>query len=170
MSRERLLETRRSVTHKGVIFAKEEVCPGCGAVVAGGRVKFFFTVGFYPDGRPGELFLHMDQAGSTLDGMADAFGTAVSMLLQHGVTLEELVKKFGYLRFEPAGMTKDPEIRTARSVVDYVVRWMAGNVGGQESGIRGQESGEREKEFEQNLLRSESYEGQEVAKDTKGEG
>jgi ribonucleoside-diphosphate reductase alpha chain len=112
MDREKLPDTRKSVTHKAVILAE------------GSRVKFFFTVGFYPDGRPGELFLHMDEGGSTLDGFADAWSIAVSLCLQSGVSLETLVNKFSFQEFEPKGMTDCPEVQVARSVVDYVVRWM----------------------------------------------
>jgi len=139
--RERLSDTRRSVTHKAVIYAKPEICPHCTETITDGRVKFFFTVGFYPDGHPGELFLHMDEAGSTLDGLCDAFGTAVSMLLQHGVTLDELAKKFAYQAFEPAGRTEDANVRMARSVVDYVVRWMVGYFG--QTGVRGRSQEDR---------------------------
>jgi len=112
MARERLPATRKSVTHK-VTFHTEA-----------GVVKFFFTVGFYKNGRPGELFLHMDEGGSTLDGFADAWSIAVSMCLQSGVALENLVEKFSFQDFEPKGFTDNPEIRSARSVVDYVIRWV----------------------------------------------
>lgn len=113
--KEKLPDTRRSLTRKATINGEA------------GRVKFFFTVGLYENGLPGELFLHMDESGSTLDGFADAWSIAISLCLQHGVTLETLVKKFSYQEFEPKGMTNDKEIHTARSVVDYVVRWMEKN-------------------------------------------
>ncbi|MDD8011878.1 MAG: hypothetical protein PHX05_00170 [Acidobacteriota bacterium] len=113
-TRERLPDTRPSITHKAVIRAAAPF----------GRVKFFFTVGFYPDGRPAELFLHMDESGSTLDGFADSWSIAISIALQRGESLESLVKKFGYQEFEPKGITEDQEIPFARSVVDYVMRWM----------------------------------------------
>ncbi len=112
MAREKLPTDRVSVTHKVVVHAET------------GRVKFFFTVGFYADGRPGELFMHMDSPGSTLDGMADAWSTTVSLYLQNGGDLKALARKLEYHKFEPAGMTDNPEIRNAHSVVDYVVRWM----------------------------------------------
>lgn len=122
--RERLPTTRRGVTHKGVIHAQPELCPHCKGIVHEGRVKFFLTVGLYPDGRPGEVFLHMDAAGSTLDGFASMWSTALSMCLQAGIPLETLVKKFSYQEFEPQGMTENDGIRTARSIVDYVIRYL----------------------------------------------
>jgi ribonucleoside-diphosphate reductase alpha chain len=91
-------------------------------------------VGFYPDGRIGEVFLEFDQAGSLLDGWADSWSTAVSMLLQHGETVETLVNKFGRQRFDPQGMTENPEIPFASSVVDYVVRWMEMEIGKPDAG------------------------------------
>ncbi|MDD8013998.1 MAG: hypothetical protein PHX05_11025 [Acidobacteriota bacterium] len=112
--RERLPNTRRGVTHKAVILAGEPA----------GRVKFFFTVGCYADGRPAELFLHMDESGSTLDGFADAWSIAISLCLQSGIPLKKIVEKFSWQEFEPKGRTENAEIRVARSVVDYVVRWM----------------------------------------------
>jgi ribonucleoside-diphosphate reductase alpha chain len=110
--RERLKDTRRSVTHKAVIYAD------------GQRVKFFFTVGFYEDGRPGEIFMHMDESGSTLDGFADAWATALSLLLQRGEAWENVERKFSYQEFDPQGMSEDPWVHRARSVIDYVVRWI----------------------------------------------
>lgn len=112
MGRERLPETRESITHRATIHS------------ADGKVKFFVTVGLFPDGRPGELFLTCDASGSTLDGFADSWALAVSLCLQAGVPLETLVEKFSFVQFEPSGMTDDPAVRHARSVVDYVMRWM----------------------------------------------
>ena len=116
--RERLGEVRRGWTHRGVIFSQEH-----------GRVKFFLTVNCYPDGRVGEVFITCDASGSTLDGFCDAWSTAISMLLQHGETVEDLVRKFGFAEFEPKGRTECREIGFARSVPDYVMRWiqMRGN-------------------------------------------
>jgi len=88
------------------------------------RLKFYLTVGLYDDGRPGELFLHMDESGSTLDGMANIIGICVSLCLQEGVPLERLVEKLAWQEFEPKGLTENPKINFAKSVVDYVVRWM----------------------------------------------
>ncbi|MBN2579557.1 MAG: vitamin B12-dependent ribonucleotide reductase [Pirellulales bacterium] len=106
--RERLPDTRPSITHKFSVSGHEG----------------YITVGLYPDGRPGELFITMAKEGSTIGGLMDSFGTAVSMSLQYGVPLEVYVKKFSHSRFEPMGFTKNPEIRIAKSIVDYIFRWM----------------------------------------------
>ncbi len=119
--RKRLPDTRKSLTHKAVIRS------------GGDRVKFFITVGLYEDGRPGEIFLTFDQAGSTLDGWADAWATAVSICLQHGETIDNLVKKFSWQRFDPQGMTENEDIPIANSVVDYVMRWIK-NIFDEETG------------------------------------
>ena len=84
----------------------------------------YITVGLYPDGRPGELFITMAKEGSTIGGLMDAFGTAVSMSLQYGVPLEDYVRKFTHIRFEPQGYTKNPDIRIAKSLIDYIFRWL----------------------------------------------
>jgi len=112
-----LADTRKSLTHKAVIRAN---------TVDGRleRVKFFFTVGIGDDGRPMELFMHMDESGSTLDGFADSFSILFSLCLQAGVPLTKLVDKLAFQDFEPKGLTDNPQIRIARSVVDYVVRWI----------------------------------------------
>jgi ribonucleoside-diphosphate reductase alpha chain len=107
--RERLPDTRRSITHKFSVSGHEG----------------YITVGLYPDGRPGELFVTMAKEGSTIGGLMDCFGTAVSMSLQYGVPLERYVNKFSYTRFEPMGFTKNPDIRMAKSLVDYIFRWLA---------------------------------------------
>ncbi|MBN2474956.1 MAG: vitamin B12-dependent ribonucleotide reductase [Pirellulales bacterium] len=106
--RERLPDTRRSITHKFSISGHEG----------------YITVGLYPDGRPGELFITMAKEGSTIGGLMDCFGTAVSMSLQYGVPLEVYVNKFSHTRFEPMGFTKNPDIRIAKSIVDYIFRWL----------------------------------------------
>ncbi len=106
--RERLPDTRQSVTHKFSIVGHEG----------------YITVGLYPDGRPGELFITMAKEGSTIGGLMDCFGTAVSMSLQYGVPLEVYVNKFSHTRFEPMGHTKNPDIRIAKSIVDYIFRWL----------------------------------------------
>ncbi len=106
--RERLPDTRHSITHKFNISGHEG----------------YITVGLYPDGRPGELFIIMAKEGSTIGGLMDCFGTAVSMSLQYGVPLEVYVNKFSHTRFEPMGYTKHPEIRIAKSIVDYIFRWL----------------------------------------------
>jgi ribonucleoside-diphosphate reductase alpha chain len=106
--RERLQDTRQSITHKFSIAGHEG----------------YITVGLYPDGRPGELFITMAKEGSTIGGLMDCFGTAVSMSLQYGVPLEVYVNKFSHTRFEPMGHTKNPDIRIAKSIVDYIFRWL----------------------------------------------
>src|SRR6185503_19823417 len=83
------------------------------------------TVGMYEDGKPGEIFLVMAKEGSTISGLMDAFATAISLALQYGVPLETLVEKFSHVRFEPSGFTKNPEIPMAKSITDYIFRWMA---------------------------------------------
>src|SRR5216117_2012423 len=107
--RHRMPDTRNSLTHKFEIAGHEG----------------YITVGLYEDGQPGELFLTMAKEGSTISGFADAFAQAISYALQYGVPLQDLVDKFSHVRFEPAGMTKNPDIRFAKSIVDYIFRWMA---------------------------------------------
>ncbi len=108
-SRRRLADERRSITHKFEVGGHEG----------------YVTVGIYKDGTPGEIFIVMAKEGSTISGFADAFAQAISYALQYGVPLEMLVNKFCHQRFEPAGMTRNPKIRMAKSIVDYIVRWMA---------------------------------------------
>ena len=79
----------------------------------------------YEDGKPGEIFLVMAKEGSTISGFMDAFAQAISFALQYGVPLQVLVEKFSHARFEPSGLTKNPEIRFAKSIIDYIFRWMA---------------------------------------------
>lgn len=81
-------------------------------------------VGLYEDGSIGEVFIKMSKSGSTMSGMMDSFATAVSIALQYGVPLDVLAEKFVDASFEPAGITHDRDIPTARSVVDYVFRWL----------------------------------------------
>ncbi len=85
----------------------------------------YVTVGLYPDGRVGEIFFRVTKEGSTVNGLMDSLGLSMSMALQHGVPLKDLVRKLAHLRFEPAGMTNNPKIRFARSIPDYVARWLA---------------------------------------------
>ena len=106
--RERLPDTRQSITHKFSVAGHEG----------------YITVGLFHDGRPGELFITMAKEGSTIGGLMDCFGTAVSMSLQYGVPLEVYVNKFSHTRFEPMGHTKNPDIRIAKSLVDYIFRWL----------------------------------------------
>jgi ribonucleoside-diphosphate reductase alpha chain len=105
--RRRMPSTRRSVTHKFDIAGHEG----------------YLTVGLYDDGSPGELFITMAKEGSTVGGLMDAFGTAISMCLQYGVPVKSLVEKFAHTRFEPSGFTKNPDIPIAKSLPDYIFRW-----------------------------------------------
>ena len=107
--RRRLPDERHSITHKFDIAGHEG----------------YITAGLFEDGTPGELFLVMAKEGSTISGFADAFAQAISYALQFGVPLQVLVDKFSHARFEPSGMTKNPDIRFAKSIVDYIFRWMA---------------------------------------------
>ncbi|HEX5481845.1 MAG TPA: hypothetical protein VFZ08_04390 [Terriglobia bacterium] len=85
----------------------------------------YLMVGLYPDGKPGEIFIRMAKAGSTIAGMMDSFGIAVSLALQYGVPIEILINKFSHTRFEPSGWTTVKEIGYAKSLMDYVFRWLA---------------------------------------------
>ncbi len=107
--RRRLPEERDAITHKFDIAGHEG----------------YITVGLFEDGSPGEIFLVMAKEGSTISGFADAFAQAVSYTLQYGVPLQVLVDKFSHVRFEPSGMSKNPEVRFAKSIVDYIFRWLA---------------------------------------------
>jgi len=104
----RLSDTRNSITHKFDVGGHEG----------------YLTVGLYEDGTPGELFITMAKEGSTVGGLMDAFGTCISMALQYGVPLGTLVDKFSHSRFEPAGMTTNRDIPFAKSLIDYISRWL----------------------------------------------
>jgi ribonucleoside-diphosphate reductase alpha chain len=106
--RRRLSDTRTAITHKFDIAGHEG----------------YLTVGLFEDNSPGELFITMAKEGSTIGGLMDGIGTLTSLALQYGVPLEALVRKFAYVRFEPSGFTKNPEIRNAASITDYVFRWL----------------------------------------------
>jgi ribonucleoside-diphosphate reductase alpha chain len=84
----------------------------------------YITVGLYPDGQPGEIFLKMAKEGSTVSGLMDTLATMTSIALQYGVPLRDLVSKFAHVRFEPSGFTGNPEVPIAKSSVDYIFRWM----------------------------------------------
>jgi ribonucleoside-diphosphate reductase alpha chain len=107
--RRRLPDERRAITHKFSIDGHEG----------------YLTVGLYEDGSPGEIFIVMSKEGSTISGLMDAFATAVSIAMQYGVPLADLVFKFAHMRFEPSGFTKHPQIRIAKSIIDYLFRWLA---------------------------------------------
>lgn len=107
-NRQKLPDERLSITHKFSIAGHEG----------------YITVGMYEDGSPGEIFLTMSKEGSTISGLMDAFATAISLALQYGVPLQTLVDKFGHTRFEPSGITNNPDIRFAKSIMDYIFRWL----------------------------------------------
>ena len=108
--RRKMPRERQSLTHKFSIGGHEG----------------YITAGMYEDGTVGEIFLtDIGKEGSTLRGMMNSFATAISVGLQYGVPLETLVRKFSYMRFEPEGMTSNPEIPFAKSMPDYIMRWLA---------------------------------------------
>ena len=114
--RRKLPDERRSITHKFSIAGHEG----------------YITVGMYDDGAPGEIFITMAKEGSTISGLMDAFATAVSFNLQYGVPLKFLVDKFTHVRFEPTGWTGNPQIPYAKSITDYIFRWLGGKFLGPE--------------------------------------
>ncbi len=107
-ARKALPATRDSVTHKFAVDGHEG----------------YLTIGLYPDGSPGELFLKISKEGSALSGMCQAFCRAFSLAIQHGLTVREAVIRFKGMRFEPLGSTNNPEIPHAESIVDYVARYL----------------------------------------------
>jgi ribonucleoside-diphosphate reductase alpha chain len=106
--RHRLPAERASITHKFALAGHEG----------------YVTVGLYPNGAPGEIFIRMAKEGSTISGLMDSFATAISMCLQHGVPLKLLCEKFAHTRFEPSGWTGNEQIGYAKSIMDYLFRWM----------------------------------------------
>ena len=106
--RHRLQEERASITHKFSIAGHEG----------------YITVGLYPNGQPGEIFIRMAKEGSTVSGLMDAFATSISLALQHGVPLRVLCEKFAHTRFEPSGWTGNEQIGYAKSLMDYIFRWL----------------------------------------------
>ena len=106
--RHRLQEERASITHKFSIAGHEG----------------YITVGLYPNGQPGEIFIKMAKEGSTVSGLMDAFATSISLALQHGVPLKVLCEKFAHTRFEPSGWTGNEQIGYAKSLMDYIFRWL----------------------------------------------
>jgi ribonucleoside-diphosphate reductase alpha chain len=106
--RRRLPDERQAITHKFSIAGHEG----------------YITAGLYEDGNPGEIFITMSKEGSTISGLMDSFATAVSMALQYGVPLRVLVEKFTHMRFEPSGFTNNRDIPIAKSICDYIFRWL----------------------------------------------
>jgi ribonucleoside-diphosphate reductase alpha chain len=106
--RVRLPDERQAITHKFSIGGHEG----------------YLTVGLYPNGQPGEMFIAMAKEGSVVSGLMDSFATACSIMLQYGVPMNVLIKKFSHSRFEPSGFTTNPELPMAKSIMDYIFRWM----------------------------------------------
>lgn len=109
LARKRLPAERKAITHKFSVGGHEG----------------YLTVGMYEDGNPGELFITMAKEGSTVSGLMDSFATAISLTLQYGVPLPVLVDKFSHTRFEPSGFTGNPDLPLAKSITDYIFRWLA---------------------------------------------
>ena len=107
-ARQSLPDTRDSITHK---FSIE-------------RHEGYLTIGLYPDGRPGEIFIKMSKEGSTISGMCQAFCRAFSLAIQHGLSIRDAVARFKGMRFEPMGMTSNEAIPETSSIVDYVARYL----------------------------------------------
>ncbi len=108
-ARRKLPDERQAITHKFSIAGHEG----------------YITAGMYEDGQPGEIFVVMAKEGSVVSGLMDSFATAISLALQYGVPLRVLVDKFSHTRFEPAGFTTNPQIPMAKSIMDYIFRWLA---------------------------------------------
>lgn len=106
--RRRLPDERRAITHHFSIAGQEG----------------YLTVGVYDDGLPGEIFITMSKEGSTVSGLMDSFATTVSLALQYGVPLQVLCNKFSHMRFEPSGWSGNPKIGYAKSLMDYIARWL----------------------------------------------
>jgi ribonucleoside-diphosphate reductase alpha chain len=117
--RRKLPDERRSITHKFSIGGHEG----------------YITVGMYDEGAPGEIFITMAKEGSTISGLMDAFATAVSFNLQYGVPLKFLVDKFAHVRFEPSGWTGNRQIPYAKSIMDYIFRWLGAKFLGPEYAV-----------------------------------
>ncbi len=107
--RRRLPDERKSITHKFTIAGHDG----------------YLTIGLFEDGSPGEIFIRMAKEGSTIAGLVDSFAIAVSMGLQYGVPLDTIVSKFAHVRFDPSGFTTHPKIRIAKSLIDYIARYLA---------------------------------------------
>jgi ribonucleoside-diphosphate reductase alpha chain len=117
--RRKLPDERQSVTHKFSIGGHEG----------------YITVGLYEDGTPGEVFISMAKEGSTISGLMDSFATSISYALQYGVPLKFFVDKFSHVRFEPSGWTGNPQVPYAKSIMDYIFRWMGAKFLGPEFAV-----------------------------------
>lgn len=111
VTRERLPNTRQSITHKFSVNGHEG----------------YITAGMYEDGSLGEVFIKMAKQGSTVSGLTDTVATLTSLCLQYGVPIELLTEKFSHTRFEPSGWTKNDDIPQVTSIVDYIFRWLEMN-------------------------------------------
>ena len=110
--RKRLPNDRESLTHKFTIYTNE------------GELDGYLTVGFYEDGSPGEIFIRVAKIGSLVQGLLSIIAMSVSVSLQHGVPLQVFVDKYTHQKFEPCGMTSNPEIPFAKSLPDYIFQWL----------------------------------------------
>ena len=117
--RRKLPAERQSITHKFSIGGHEG----------------YITVGMFEDGSPGEIFITMAKEGSTISGLMDSMAVAISLTLQYGVPLKFLVEKFSHVRFEPSGWTGNPQIPYAKSIMDYIFRWLGVKFLGPEYGV-----------------------------------
>jgi ribonucleoside-diphosphate reductase alpha chain len=117
--RRKLPAERQSITHKFSIGGHEG----------------YITVGMFEDGTPGEIFITMAKEGSTISGLMDSMAVAISLTLQYGVPLKFLVEKFSHVRFEPSGWTGNPQIPYAKSIMDYIFRWLGAKFLGPEYGV-----------------------------------
>ena len=117
--RHKLPDERQSITHKFSIAGHEG----------------YITVGLYEDGTPGEVFIMMAKEGSTISGLMDSFATSISYALQYGVPLKFFVDKFSHVRFEPSGWTGNPRIPYAKSIMDYIFRWLGARFLGPEYAV-----------------------------------
>lgn len=115
MDRQRLPEERRGLTRKFIILRPDH---------KDGDLRVYVTVGCYPDGRPGEMFIKADKVGSMASGALDAAAMTTSMALQHGASIHDLASKFKGMRFEPQGFTGDPKFPMVASILDYIGRWL----------------------------------------------
>ena len=110
--RKHLLVTRKSITHKLTIHSQN------------GKVRIYFTIGLFEDGQPGELFVKIDKNGEALDGSLKSWALAISILLQSKWSVEDLFKKFTFIRHEPSGMTENQDIPMCSSPEDYIMKFL----------------------------------------------
>ena len=136
--RRRLPDERRSLTHHFSVGGQEG----------------YVTVGLYEDGLPGEVFIRMAKEGSTVSGLMDSFATAVSLALQYGVPLKILCEKFSHTRFEPSGWSGNPKIGYAKSLMDYLFRWLELRFLKGEQGVLFEQQRPSEMQYEANTAKA----------------